>query len=437
MRWILRALLVVAAVAIAWLGIVWSGVLPRVTPEQRAALAFLREMSPPPPGRNAFALLWAQPWAVPEGQEETLLAEDLARFADWEARWVDHQRRNPEGDTDETIAAFESIAAERHGRRARLPDGKDWLCDAEWDADCLAAVAKNPDAARAALEAVSDSIALAERLAQFDHVRNPFPPSFLVPIVGYGDWARIALNVAALRAEQGDMDAALEELCRFGNTWRRLRTGADSLLSEMVGIAWVTIAVQNALAFGATSPVDSSWPSACGALLAPLSPTERDQCNAMRNEFAGLERGLRLFEGIAPTGALPVPENFEHSLALFAQAYAPTCPAISAGTAEGCALDEWVFNPAGCRLLGPMAGPQSLYASYAERLRDLDRRLALARAARWWRAQPGASTAETPVWPDEFAAIRAEITIDAATRTLSLPMRDTSNPKRLVFRVRY
>lgn len=98
---------------------------------------------------------------------------------------------------------------------------------------------------------------------------------------------------------------------------------------------------------------------------------------------------------------------------------------------------EQLFNPAGCQLVARLGPPSAVAHCYAVRLGDFDRRLALARAARWWRAQPGASAGATPSWPDDFAAIRDEITIDAATRTLSVPMRDASNPQRTVFHVRY
>jgi hypothetical protein len=54
-----------------------------------------------------------------------------------------------------------------------------------------------------------------------------------------------------------------------------------------------------------------------------------------------------------------------------------------------------------------------------------------------WREQPGAASGDAPGWPDAFAAIREEIEVDAAVRTLALPMRDTTNPKRGVFRLRY
>ena len=437
MRWFLRALLVLAALAAAWLGIVWSGVLPPISAEQRAALAILRETPPPPPGRNAYALLHAQPWAVPAGQEEALLDEDLGRFAAWERLWSEHHRNHTEGDGAESPAAFASIAAERHGYRKRLPNGKEWLCDTEWDADCLGAVAKNPDAARAAIDATSDLPALAERLAQADHLRNPFPATLAAPLPGYGDWALVALNAAALRAHDGDVPGALADLCRFGLTWRRLRTGTDMLVSDMVGVAWVTVAVQQAMAIDSTFPNAAAWPAACYSLLQPLSTPELDQCNTARSEFANVERSLRLFDDPGALGSSLVPESIEHSLALISGAYHAICPAIAPGDPGGCGFVDWMFNPQGCRLMAPMAKSPSLYASYAERLRDLDRRLALARAARWWRVQPGASNGEPPAWPDEFAAVRDEIVVDTEARTLTLPMRDTSNPKRRVFRVRY
>jgi len=440
MRWILRALLVVAAVAIAWLGIVWSGVLPRVTPEQRAALAFLREMPPPPPGRNAFALLWAQPWAVPPGREAAILAEDLARFDAWALAWDAHYRapRDDGGDTREGPKLFGSIAVERYGRRASLPDGQPWLCNTEWDADCVAAVANDPDAARAALAGVADSVALAALLDQSSHVRSPFPPHIAGPLPGLGDWGRIALNAAALRAHDGDVPGALADLCRMGTTWRRFRAGADTLVTDMVGIAYATVAVQQALAIHATAPADTPWPQACDALIAPLSAAELDQCNAARGEFAlaaqYVEAAALPGTGRGPFGRLL---HREHTLARLTAIYRPLCASLPDVGDPACVAPEQLFNPAGCQLSAQSGPTPAVSQSYATRLRDFDHRLALARAVRWWRAQPGSMTGSVPVWPDEFAAIRSEIMVDPAARTLSLPMRDTTNPQRAVFRVRF
>lgn len=438
MRWILRALLVVAALAVAWLGIVWSGVLPLISAEQRAALAFLRDMPPPPPGRNAFALLWAQPYAVPEGQEDALLAEDLARFADYEARWQAYARASRADDRHAPPDAFASAASDRHPTRSRLPDRVDWLCDAQWGDDCLAAVARDPAAARAALAGVADWRALSRRIVAADVLRNPFPPSLVGPLPGYGDWARLAANDAALRAHEGDAAGALEDLCRFGNGWRRLRTGTDTLVGDMIGISYATVAVQQALAIHAAAPTGTAWPDACEALVAPLSTAERDQCGAARGEFATVDRSSPAIGAWSLHPSLDGLGNAEHALSRMTAHYRPLCSALPAPDSATCGRIEWLFNPLGCRFLDQASPMPGAVAEYAVRLEDFDRRLALARAARWWRAQPGAATGAAPGWPDEFAAIRDEIAVDPTARTLVLPMRHARGDRgRARFAVRY
>ena len=438
MRWIRRALLVVATVSIAWLGIVWSGVLPLISPEQRAALAFLRDTPPPPPGRNAFALLWAQPWAVPAGQEEALLAEDLSRFSDYEARWTAHAIASRSDDRAEAPEGFASAAHGRFPQRPVLRGRVDAVCRGEWNEDCLATVARDPAAARAALAEVADTIALMDRLVEAEHLRNPFPPSLVSPLPGYGEWARLAISVAALRAHDADAAGALDRLCRFGLAWRRLRTGTNTLVGAMVGISYATIAMQQALAIHAAAPAGTGWPAPCDTLLMPLSAAERDQCEAARGEFALVERASASLGPWPVHPALAPLDHTEHTLSRLAGQYRPLCPRLAVPDEVACSAFEWVFNPVGCRVLQWVRPMPGAVAEHAVRLDDFDRRLTLARAARWWRAQPGAETGEAPVWPEAFAAIRDEIIVDPATRTLVLPMRHARvdrNPAR--FGVRY
>ena len=69
-----------------------------------------------------------------------------------------------------------------------------------------------------------------------------------------------------------------------------------------------------------------------------------------------------------------------------------------------CALDGWVFNPAGC-LLAERDGPP-VYADYYHRVLDLDGRLKLATAAAWLRLQPGPRAAAFERRPDALRDAR-------------------------------
>jgi hypothetical protein len=80
MRWIVRIVVALLALAAAWSANLHVGWLPRPTPEQRAALALLHEPQPPLGERNAFAALWFLGRDVPLASAEELMREELAAW---------------------------------------------------------------------------------------------------------------------------------------------------------------------------------------------------------------------------------------------------------------------------------------------------------------------------------------------------------------------
>ncbi len=424
MHWIPRALLVLAALVTTTVAALFAEWIPVLGKNERYALKFITRTGTPPGGENAFAALWFPAFEVPIDQLESVVQADLRVVATH--GWL----------------GFSSAAAQYPLR----PDPKsaEGVCTGEWTEDCLSLVRRQPLVTRQSLEQLVTWLDLSDYLRTFGHLRNPLPVNLDSPIPDLGGIANVTVTRAALTFIDADAQSGLEDACRTVLTWRRLRTGTDMLIASMLAIEYSSVALRLVSEMLAELPQDAPLPLSCTDALAPLSANEVETCELHRGEFRSLANSLsetyffeqRVKDARGMTFGRHVMSavyNSRHTAGHIATQFASAC-GLEVSRSTRCSGAAQLLNPFGCGFVANFR----LEAEYIPvRIADFDRRLALARAARWWRTQPSASTGDRAAWPDEFAAIRDQIILDPATRTLALPMRDTRNPKRRVFRVRY
>ncbi len=425
LRWIGGLVLL----AMAYLGIIRAGVLPRPTDEQRQALAKLDAPRPKLGERDGFGVIWTSLYDVPLDQVEQVTAEDVAA---WNARI---------GTLTPPSAGYVSVAKSRYAvlEHPSFPARDPHLCHA-WTSGCLAMVRADPDAVQAALARVAVFSAHAARLATADHVSYPMTPTIDSPIPNVQGFIEVSLTPAALTAVRGDPAAALTALCRDATLWRRLRSHSDTLIVDMVGVALLSGAAQLAGDLLAELPPGADWPPECTGAFAALATEEFDQCNEILTE-GRLSIGLidhldpgnlsvagmgsnRLMGMLADLGL-----NRPHARHKVAGVFAAACsdaaraahaarqptPAIAPEDAD-CGRFEMALDPTGC-VLFMIAIPD--FSGYSRRVIDLDGRYAALRTARWLRSQHGDAAALVDGRPNELVS-HHNLVVDPVARTLTL-----------------
>src|SRR5690242_430082 len=121
----------VPATLIAWIVVCWTGVLPRPTDAQRAALEILSQPERPiDGGKNAFANFWFIHYDIPQSDRAALLRKDVGRaehlVADGDSL-ADFAPGVPEGAKTETLTSKD----------------KEALCHRGEDVPCLSKVRTN------------------------------------------------------------------------------------------------------------------------------------------------------------------------------------------------------------------------------------------------------------------------------------------------------
>jgi hypothetical protein len=367
-------LLVLLGLFVAWLAAIASGVLPRLTAAEREALAQMRAPYADARGeRNAFELFWLLPRNVPVAERAAVFAADMAA--------VDGHRAGRELD----------LPSARYPRHAEGSSSALRGCSSK--PGCLAAVRADPEGVRATLAERASLLAGLDEIGTYDHLRTPHRPNFAAPIPEYQQTGPLQLARAALRHVDGDRVGALDGLCRDLSGWRRLKGRSDSLVFEMVVLAWLQGGVQLAADLRAEAPAGEPLPSECIAALAPLAKGERMSCDVFRGEF-------RTFDGmLAPEQMLASPAesapfervrayasrfaySAEGTRALLARHLANACAArdspndVANLAPPQCGFEARVFNPIGC-VLSEVA--MADYGRYHQREREFDtlaRRLA-------------------------------------------------------------
>ena len=402
-----------------WTGLIMSGLMPRLTPQQHEALALMRAPNEHARGeRNAFELLWLLPRDIPEAERAKVFAADMAA--------IDALPPMAGGDLD--------LASARYPRHVeadeRMPEG----CSRK--PGCLAAVRANPEAFRSALALRAPMLAELDRLGDYDHLRTPHRPSLAPQFPEYQQTGPLQLARAALRHVDGDTDAALTGLCRDLRAWRQLKGRSDSLVFEMIALAWLRGGVQLVADIRAELPAGQPLPAECAAALAPLMEAERQSCDVYRAEFAGMDASLdpgTMFASGPEPGLGDHAKAFaarfvysgEHTRALLATTLAKACAAsrstavaTAAESEPRCDRTARVFNPLGC-ILADISLPD--YGRYPRREQDVDALLHTVALADWLATQPdiGAAFATRP---ESYRAL--PVTLEADARSLVLRRRE-------------
>lgn len=379
--WLGRGFALLAALALLWLALSLSGLLPRLSAEQTEALDDMRAPPQQAQGeRNAMELIWSLRYEVPVEQRAEVLREDSAALDAW----------RPEHGNVPTSVAEGRYPTREAADAPALPG-----CDL----DCLQAVRSDPESWRAALAARASRLQALDDLADYDHLRTPFRPSLSMPLPAFLHTGELKVAEAALRFADGDAPAALQSLCRSSANWRALKGRGDSLIAEMVILAWLRRGAQLYAAMRAELRTDFPLPEVCTHAFAPLQTTSRMACDVFRSEFQmmdlTLQREMSSHAGIGGWFDRPAAWllNREATAALLAPHYRTACRLLLRPIREWpstplevhCPWQQRLFNPVGC-VLADIALPH--YLDYLKRERDLEGQLRLLALADHLASQP-------------------------------------------------
>jgi hypothetical protein len=380
---------VLGGIVLLWLVLAWTGWLPRPSAEQRAALALLKAPREHAIGEhNAFGFFWLLQHDIDEAEYAAQIARDAAVVATW--------------DLGRPNAPLPRDALPR-----RVPVDLAPLQGCGRDSRCLADVRANTDAVRAGLAARQPLFERLDTLGRFDHYRSEFPPTLSGPIPPLQDSGRLQILRAALRYVDGETDAALAGLCAHMSAWRRMKGRSDSLIFEMVGLAWVRDGAQLFADIRAELPPTHPLPANCDTAFGTPESLPRQSCDIYRGEFAMVERGIaQMVSGGVREPDDDMPKNHNilfnpgATAAAAARPFADLCNLIGRPVADWpspatlavrCGADEWMFNPTGCVLNGVHF--TALYTAYVLRDRDAEGQLRALALADWLAMQPDPQSA--------------------------------------------
>jgi hypothetical protein len=407
MTMMIRAGAIVAGILLLWLAVAWSGWLPRPSAQQRAALAQLQAPNEHATGaRNAFGLFWFLHHDVDESEQAALIASDAAVVAS-------SKFGKPMGPLP------------RDALPRRVPADLAPLKACGRDSRCLADVRAATDDIRAGLAARQPLLDRLEALDEFDHYRNELPATLASPFPALQDTGRLQILRAALRHVDGESDAALAGLCEDLSTWRRLKGRSDSLVFEMVSLAWLRDGAQLFADIRAELPPSHPLPASCGITFGAPGALPRQSCDVYRGEFAFVQQAVGEFAIAGGSGGdseTLLPKNFllnrDATIATLAPRVAANCELIDRPLAEWtaaettdtrCRIDEWMFNPAGC-VMATTATPN--YTAYLRRDHDARGQLRLLALADWLVLQPDPQAAFDERPPEHRAFEKAVAYVD-------------------------
>jgi hypothetical protein len=408
-------------------------ILPRPTNAQRLALEKMQ--LPPNLGKkNALAAMYFFPYNVAPDKIESHFAQELILM----------QRAALEGSMASYAKTYDVRLAKKFGRIG-VAVSSPVLC--KRGEACLKKVRANLSETIHALEGVAPWIDRLSTLRSFDYfsaatlpysVDTPFPYFNSEP----------ALTAAGLKAIQGDTNGAVNDVCFFAQTVRRLGN-SDSLIAKMVSFAYLRRSVELLREIQTEFP-DPVIPKSCAETLMPLRSAELDLCPALRNEWlssnaliVNLEQGnldpahpdkwtAKMLEKLTI--------NVPHTRALFADTYASYClsPAITEAyrAAERartpiCGLFAYVGNPVGC-----MLATYSVvnFTPYPNRAQDADNTLRLFQLAQFAASSAAKSCSKNlSCAPREI--VPTQFSVDAKLRTVSIDfLVPQDDRKSLIFR---
>jgi hypothetical protein len=365
-------------------------------------------------------------WPLPEAEREAIARLEAAKVPPLrrdagEYLWlVDHDVPVPER-AELARAAVAFLAANPHDPSPRLlldnplrryprfpdpPTAGEGVCDLD-AYDCLAYVRGDADRVAATLAKHSREIARGSAIRRHDGFRYPLPPDLHNPFPSYGSHRRVVFTALAQGFAQGRRIEAVADTCSDLAAWRRMNSGTDTLIGNMISIAFVR---QDAVLLSqmlAELPADVALPAACSKALAPTRDSELDMCPALGYELRHLRS---YFSEEEPAGAdflrvgvanawvdrRRIASRMARGLAVHCgpRALAQARQDRSAAPRErdpACTALSTFLDPIGCSL-SDIQAPTS-FSGYVDRRTDTAAALALLRTADWLGRQPG-STAE-------------------------------------------
>lgn len=386
MRMVYLLLALLAVVALLMLA---SRLWPASAMQQQARAALEQPLDWP--GDNAWALLETLDHdGLDMAQRQALVDGRVRRFTVWQQ---ENARLRAAGEYRQTgVPAL--------GGQVTTWPRSDVLCERHQAEQCLDKVRQAPDAVAAALAQRQPRLQRVAQLADYGHVRSPYPGDVSMPNLHTTGALFDSLSAHALAHVQGNSDQALAGLCRDMASGRMLLTRSDSLIHAMVGNAMLVGNTQMLGQVLAELPAGHALPSTCTAALVPLQTSDLGLCRAMRMDYA--------ISGAAIADSYQYEMDMPGSSWLFN--VDKTMDRIATGQAQGCfepiqqqlaqdlpaVIDASVWslwkmecpaNAVGCLLTSNVAvGPG--YAEFMHRAQDAAAQQRLLGALVWLREQP-------------------------------------------------
>jgi hypothetical protein len=359
---------------------------------EREAIARLEAAKVPPVRRDAGEYLWLSEHDVPASERAEAARAIVAFLA------AHPHETSPRHLPDSPLR--------RYSKLAESPPPGEGVCDLD-AFDCLSYVRRDAARVEATLAAHRREIAAGSAIRQYNGFRYPLAPDIHNPSPSYGVHRRLVFTDLARAFAQGRQVEAIADTCSDLAAWRRMNGGTDTLIGNMISIAFVR---QDAVLLSqmlAELPADVELPVACGEALAPARDAELDMCPALgyelrhlRSYFSEEEPAGADFLRVGAANAWVDRRRIASRMALGLDVHcgpqalanarqdrsaaprerAPACNALSA-----------FLDPIGCSL-SDIQAPTS-FSGYVDRRTDTAAALALLRTADWLGRQPG-STAE-------------------------------------------
>lgn len=401
-RWFKRLFLAVLFLVVAYVLTVQVLRWIAYGEEERAAVALMRQLPPPPAGESGFKYLAYAGKDAPDEALDAALAADVAAFAEYHARYGEHLV----GDAATVLEPPATPGADGLPSLATVP-APDYACSFG-QVDCVAALRGHEAAARAWLDAVAPRTRRVEKALAAEHLTIPYALSAATPFPGYQQ-LRLPLNDIALQALEGDVANALPRACGLlANARRHLRN--DGFLIDKMVFASLTQGASDLLLRVHSLEPSRELPDDCAESIAPVQVEDFQVCNALRAEFAMMSELSRQMDQAnrgwrTPTRWVLISQQLQD--AWTATGLAPYCtpqgqaaiargeiPRVQARDYDRGSIDFWAAPMS--HILAAIAYPA--YGDYQQRLLDYAQKLqanldAIARVAEPSAPTPESSTA--------------------------------------------
>lgn len=264
--------------------------------EERAALALMEPVPPPPAGESGFKYLAFPQLEIPVDELDAALARDVASFNEWHADAANRMTLS-----GETSRFWESPVQADYPARPPLEAPKG-ACGMR-EPDCLATMRGHEQVVRDWLQSEAARLDLAERALNADHLANPYSLGIETPLASFKP-LRLPLNAIALQALDGDLPGALDRACGMLAAERRFFAHDGMLIDKMVHGALIDGAAGLVLGIRRADPT-APMPASCAQALAPVVPEHYLACGAFKHEYGMVASVSRQLDGVGRDGWHP------------------------------------------------------------------------------------------------------------------------------------